>query len=351
MSRPFRLGFFMVSALAIFALGVFLIGDRQFLFSRTYELSTAFTNVSGLIDGAEVRVGGINRGTVTRIDLPAQPGGQMTVLMRLDRATLAVLRTDSVASIETDGLLGDKHIEITFGSSGAAGVGNGVRIAGSETPDLLGDIEQTAAQLKEIGTKINAGEGTIGALVNDRQVYDRLQAATTQAQLGATAFQDNMQALKHNFLLSGFFNRRGYDDSSKLTEHEVAGLPQGPFLKKFVYDGRKLFGSDVGTKLKQTRPLDEVGRTLEGQSFGLAVVVAQAGMKGDSDAVRVLTQARAMNVRDYLVQHFKMDDTRLKTMGLGKDEQGTDDGGSVAIVIYRPGVTVPPAGPAAPGRR
>src|SRR6478609_4505769 len=105
MSRPFRLGLFIIVALVIFGTGVFLIGRRQFLLSPTYRLTTSFNSVAGLINGAEVHVGGLNRGTVTRIELPHEPDAQMTVVMKMDRGTQDVLRQDSVASIATDGLL------------------------------------------------------------------------------------------------------------------------------------------------------------------------------------------------------------------------------------------------------
>jgi outer membrane protein OmpA-like peptidoglycan-associated protein len=87
-------------------------------------------------------------------------------------------------------------------------------------------------------------------------------------------------------------------------------------------------------KLRQTKPLDEAGRDLESQPFGLAVIVARNSMKGDSDEVRVLTQARALNVRDYLVGHFRMDDTKLKTKGAGKEGSAQDSGDKIEILIY-----------------
>ena len=59
MSRMARLGAFIFAALFIFALTVFLIGEKQLLFSRTYHLKTTFDNVAGLDEGAPVRVGGV----------------------------------------------------------------------------------------------------------------------------------------------------------------------------------------------------------------------------------------------------------------------------------------------------
>src|SRR5437667_3125809 len=117
MSRAVRLGIFIVFTLAILAAGIFLIGNRQFLFSSTYQIKAAFKNVAGLNNGAEVRVGGIHKGTVKQIQLPAQPGGQMTVVMAMEKSTRKVIRKDSVAAIQTEGLLGNKYVEISFGSN------------------------------------------------------------------------------------------------------------------------------------------------------------------------------------------------------------------------------------------
>src|SRR5947208_13744326 len=98
MSKNLRLGLFIVSTLLIFGIGVFWIGSQQFLFHSTYQLRGEFKNVSGLIDGAMVRVGGINKGTVKRIDLPQRPDGKVTVVMNLERATRGVIKKDSIAS-------------------------------------------------------------------------------------------------------------------------------------------------------------------------------------------------------------------------------------------------------------
>jgi phospholipid/cholesterol/gamma-HCH transport system substrate-binding protein len=350
MSRAFRLGLFVVSTLAILAAGIFLIGERQFLFSSTYQLKTTFKNVAGLNNGAEVRVGGIHKGTVERIQLPTKPGGDMTVFMELESATKKIIRTDSVALIQTEGLLGNKYVEISFGSDEAATVTNGSSIGSvppldiadlmrktneilDTTKQTMSNVQDSSERFSEITSKIDQGVGTVGALVNDRKVYEQLNEASAQARLGAAAFQENMQALKNNFLLRGFFNRRGYGDSTRLTQHEIADLPSGTYLKRFTYDPTKIF-ADVNTaKLKNDTLLREAGLSLEANPFGVAVVVASSGMKGDTEELRTLMRARAMVVRDYLVKNFRMDDSRVKTMWVGK-RQSTSDVGTVDIVVY-----------------
>ena len=79
MSTAFRVGVLLVMALLFLCIGVFLIGNKEFLFSRTYRLKAEFQNVAGLNSGAEVRIGGIHQGTVKEIDLPSQPDAKVTV--------------------------------------------------------------------------------------------------------------------------------------------------------------------------------------------------------------------------------------------------------------------------------
>jgi len=75
---------------------------------------------------------------------------------------------------------------------------------------------------------------------------------------------------------------------------------------------------------------------LEQGPYGLVVVASHADLKGDSAKQLELTQARSAVVRDYLVEHFKLDDTRIKTFGAGKSATG-QDGGEVEVLVYPPG--------------
>jgi phospholipid/cholesterol/gamma-HCH transport system substrate-binding protein len=116
MSTAFRVGVLVVMALVFLSTGVFLIGNKDFLFSSTYRLKAEFQNVAGLNNGAAVRIGGIHQGTVKEIDLPSQPDGKVTVAMNVKSETRNIIKKDSRASIKTEGLLGDKYVEISFGS-------------------------------------------------------------------------------------------------------------------------------------------------------------------------------------------------------------------------------------------
>ena len=185
MSRAARLGAFIVTTLAILAVGIFIIGSKQYLFTSTYHLKAQFSNVVGLDAGAEVRVGGVHSGTVHSIELPHQPGDKITVVMDLDKSTHEIIKQDSVASIETEGLLGNEYLAISFGSAGAADVRDGDTIA-SQPPLAMSDLikkssgildssqqaiknaTRATANLNSISAKIDRGQGTVGALVNDK---------------------------------------------------------------------------------------------------------------------------------------------------------------------------------------
>jgi phospholipid/cholesterol/gamma-HCH transport system substrate-binding protein len=368
MSRAARLGAFIVATLAILAAGIFIIGSKQYLFSSTYQLKAQFDNVEGLDDGADVRLGGVHRGTVHSIVLPHKPGEKVTVVMDLARATHEVIKQDSVATIETEGLLGNQYMAISFGSPGTADVRDGDTIASQpplEMSDLLQktsgllDSSQQAIQnatratanLDSISAKINSGQGTAGALVNDKTLYNNLEQTSgamhntmLQAEAGATDFQENMEALKHNFFLRGYFKSRGYEDSSELTKNEIDGLPQGAPVKQFSYSAKQLFDKQDSAKLKNQKSLNDGGEFLASNQFGFAVIVASTGMQGDTQKDLVLTEARAMTVREYLVENFGFDDSQLKTLGMGKQTEASSDAGwgTVQILIYPAGTEIPP---------
>jgi len=343
MSREFRLGLFIVVTMSILAAGIFLIGSKEFLFSSTYQLRTYFQNVAGLNDGAVVRVGGIQKGTVKHLDLPGRPDEKVTVVMNLESGTRCIIKKDSVASIKSEGLLGDKYVEISFGSEGAEAVKDGDTI-GSEKPleiselikktdGILNTTNDAVQNVASITSKLNRGEGTMGALINDKSMYQHANAAAAEAKAGATSFSEDMEALKHNFLLRGFFKNRGYEDSSELKKHEIARLPSEAYIKKFSYDAKQMFDQPDNAKLKNHKTLNDAGKFLEQNPFGLAVVSAYTGMKGDSEKARTLTEARSVVIRDYLAENFKLDDSRIKTRGWGEVKDGGETS-KVEILIY-----------------
>jgi outer membrane protein OmpA-like peptidoglycan-associated protein len=286
--------------------------------------------------GADGRLGGIRKGTVRSIQLPKTPDGKVVVNMDLAKETQAIVKQDSVASIQSEGLLGDKYVEVSFGSL------EGARLKGGETIDSqapldISDLFQKANQMLDTGeealdnidqitAKVNTGQGTAGKLINDTTLYK-------QAAAGVTSLHEDADALQHNFLLRGFFKNQGYSNPAEITEHEVPQLPKDQATKSFAYSPEDLFDKPDAAKLKNAKSLDAAGLFLQSQKFSLAVVVVSTGGKGDSDKERVLSEARGFVVRKYLVDNYQFDDTRLKTMGLGKSADASPDG-SIEIRVY-----------------
>jgi hypothetical protein len=169
------------------------------------------------------------------------------------------------------------------------------------------------------------------------------RATMLEAKAGVTDFQENMEAMKHNFLLRGFFKSRGYEDSAELAKNEIERLPEGAPVKQFTYAAKQLFDKQDSAKLKNQKSLNPGGEFLANNQFGFAVVAVSTGMEGDTQKDLVLTEARAMVVRQYLVENFGFDDSQLKTLGMGKQKGAADSGwGSVQIFIYPAGTEIPP---------
>ena len=188
MSRTARLGAFIIAALTILVSGIFMIGGKRYLFTPTYRLNAQFASVVGLESGAEVRVGGVRAGSVRTLELPSRPTDKIMVRMDLDRSTRNIIKQDSIATIETEGLLGSQYVAISFGSAKGTDVADGSTIA-SQPPlemaalfnkangildssqEALKNVTHATANLSSISTKINNGQGTIGSLINDKKIY------------------------------------------------------------------------------------------------------------------------------------------------------------------------------------
>src|SRR5207237_6135114 len=219
-----------------------------------------------------------------------------------------VIKRDSISTIRSEGLVGDKFVEISFGSTDAPKVNDGDTIQSEpplqfselmqKTSQLLDsakgaitNVDETTSNLKSITSKIDRGSGTIGALITDKKVYQNVNA-------GANAFQENMEALKHNFFLRGFFKERGFESSADLKKNEISQLPDKPVSKKFAYEAKKVFDKPDTAKLKNEKNLNDAGDYLQNNRFGVAVVAAYTDMKGDTQTDRLLREARAMLGRD-----------------------------------------------------
>jgi phospholipid/cholesterol/gamma-HCH transport system substrate-binding protein len=115
-TRLAAVGAFVVGGVLLFSVGLFLIGSRRMLFTDTFELYAEFSQIAALDNGAKVRVSGMDAGEVQSIQVPATPSGRFRVRMRVRSDLHQLLRLDSVATIQNDGLVGNKFVQIDSGT-------------------------------------------------------------------------------------------------------------------------------------------------------------------------------------------------------------------------------------------
>jgi phospholipid/cholesterol/gamma-HCH transport system substrate-binding protein len=127
-----RIGTFILAGLLVFLAIIYLLGAQARYFERKYDLIAEFSEVGGLIEGATVRLAGVQIGRVTNVTLPPEPGGKVKVTLTIARRFADRIRRDSEARIVTQGLLGDKLVEITIGTAGAPVLPPGAHLAATE---------------------------------------------------------------------------------------------------------------------------------------------------------------------------------------------------------------------------
>jgi phospholipid/cholesterol/gamma-HCH transport system substrate-binding protein len=308
-----KLGLFVLAGLIVLILSFYMIGKNRNLFGSTFELRSRFSNLNGLVEGSNVLFAGIQGGTVKKIDIIADTSIEVTMI--IDDKVRAYIHKNALASIGTDGLMGNKVVNILPGNNNSplvenhdlllsqkmvntdemlqtlsktnnniAGISEGLkttvlRINNSSVWGVLNDkslglslksslrninkatvnanqitksindmVTQTqngkgtlgtllsdtasANNLKEAIAKIklasdnantmtahlNAmvqginkdmanGKGSINTLLRDTVMAKNLKATMDNVQKGTDAFNQNMEALKHNFLFRGYFKR------------------------------------------------------------------------------------------------------------------------------------------------
>src|SRR5262245_43091519 len=174
-SRYLGLGAFVVAALVATVLGIFSIGRNGGLFGQTLTLKASFPTIGGVQEGTRVRVQGIDAGIVSRIGLPQSPGQPVVLDLELDRRFAGLVRKDARAALATQGMIGQRVVEISPGSSAESPAVDGDSIAADppiELSQLLAQAQQAGDDLRKMGTKL----GT----VIDR--VDRLAARVEEGQ-------------------------------------------------------------------------------------------------------------------------------------------------------------------------
>ena len=211
-----RLGLFILIGLSLFVLAIFIIGKQRNLFNPVFKITSTFYNVSGLQVGNNVRLFGINVGTVDQISIINDSTVRVDMLIRTD--VNRFIKKDSEIAIGSEGLIGDRLLIITQGSSDAEIVGDGDNLISEEpveTDAIMASLRVTAGnaeiisqELAEIMVKINSGKGTLGRLIQDSTISANFNQTMLNLNKSSKGLNENMEAVKHNFLLKGYFNKK-----------------------------------------------------------------------------------------------------------------------------------------------
>jgi len=437
--RAVGAGAFVLIGLLLFAVALFMIGDRRMLFERRFTVYTELSRLGELEPGAPVRVAGAGAGEVVDIDPPSRPSAKFRVKMQVREALHPIIRTDSVAVPETEGLLGGVFLNIGAGTDQALPVADGGTIPGRESfqmSDLLqqasvtmmmigdtvaalrGDAETAMKEIagtsqeahalletmrpdleamaangrvissdtREVIAKINNGQGTVGRLVNNDDLYRQLQEVTRQAQdlmgnlhqvsdearraivdfkskdgpaqglvadMRATIGQareatadlaDNMEAMKHNFLLRGFFNRRGYYDLDAISpaKYQAGVLENGKrkamriWLRAALLFEPATDGTEVLSASGRARIDSAMSTYLKYVPTNPVVVEGYAPASTAAERFR-LSRRRAGTVRQYIVGKYDVPSQNVGFIGLGEDALNSPDKGrwdGVALTLF-----------------
>ena len=154
-------GAFVIAGLLLFAVGLFFIGDRRMLFTDTMTIHAEFSSIAALDIGGKVRVAGMDAGEVEEIRVPAGPSGKFRVRMRVRQDLLPLLRLDSVASIQNDGLVGNKFVQIQSGSDASPQLADQGTIQSREPFDIADLMQMMSDTLATVNTMLVDVKGRV----------------------------------------------------------------------------------------------------------------------------------------------------------------------------------------------
>lgn len=270
-----KLGMFVIVGLLLFVITIYFVGKQQNLFGDTFLLKSKFKTVSGLKVGNNVRFSGINVGTISEIELINDSAVVVSLLMEED--VQKYIKKDAMASIGSDGLMGDKVMTISPGISSNETVKDNDFIKSKspvEMEDLMKSVKTSVdnagiitAQLAEFTYTMNNGDGTLAKLMNDKEFANSLKKTLTNLEASTkefssfTASMNNgkgilskvvnneqlgtkvdstmsnlekgskqltelMEAAKHNFLFRGYFNKQQKAEDKKVEDLEKEVLKE-----------------------------------------------------------------------------------------------------------------------------
>jgi phospholipid/cholesterol/gamma-HCH transport system substrate-binding protein len=256
-----KLGIFIFLGSTLLVVLIFLLGNKDQLFTSTFTVKTYFQNTGGLRNGASVRFGGIDVGAVKGVRIVNDGTGRIEISMRIKDEIKPFLKKDSKASIETEGLVGNKVVVITMGSDKAEGIANGGTILAieplsfadiiAETQGIMAYTKDMTKNLAEIVYKVNEGEGTIGKILNDDQLYNAATNLTKSADRSMVSLTNDMKDVIALFDDLG----KGVEDVVRNINNVVTRIDT---VLQGVSEGKGILGSFVSDKGKESESINQI---------------------------------------------------------------------------------------------
>ena len=264
-----KLVMFVIIGLVLFVTTIYFVGKQKNLFGATFELNSKFNSVNGLEVGNNVRFSGINIGTVEEIEFLTDTS--VVIKLVIKEEVRKYIKKDAIASISSDGLMGDKVLTISSGrdsnvivedndniaskqaiemddlmvsvkkSVDNAGVitaqlaqfsysmnnGNGALSKlvsdeefGNSIKNMVTNLENSSNEFEKFTVKMNNGKGALSKFVTDEKMGRMIDSTLTNVKKGTEGLNEVIEAAKHNFLLRGYFNKKKRAEDKKLDDLE-----------------------------------------------------------------------------------------------------------------------------------
>lgn len=454
MSRPVKVGIFVVGGIALFCAGLFLIGSSARLFGSHFVVYARFNNIASLATGATVRVGGMQAGQVAGIQVPKSPSGKFQLKLNISQKFHPIIRKDSVASIETQGFVGNQFVDIKEGTAnspkcaagctlptkepvsmgklmregsslvkniqvtvrnanttmqnfakvgknankmivalqpkvaqitsnanailaevrhgkGAAGKLLTGKTVGANVAATLANAKKASANFAQTSRKINVVVSglqhkdlpaihktlqntqqmtgrlnqAVGSFVGSQKKSQRMaktvQSTIDRAQQAMGNLAGDTAAIKTNFLFRGFFNRRGFYNLSTITpsKYKSSRFVKHPRVRVWLAAASLFKAGPNGSP-----DLTAAGRTVLDRRMSALVrylpnnpvVVEGYASSGPPNRQYLISRERAIEVRNYLIQHFSLKPKRVGFMPLAShppSKTGRKEWNGVCLVL------------------
>ncbi len=288
-----RIGLFVLLSLVVLLGLIYLLGVQARLFEARYDLVAEFTEVGGLLPGATVRLAGVQIGRVSNVRLPAAPGEKVRVTLNIARRFADRIRKDSVARIETQGLLGDKLVEISLGSPDAPALKPRESIDTRDPVEFSRLAGEGVAILKNVATlsvnlnstveafnKSGALDALSATLHSTRQTTEQIGRITRQVEQG-----------------KGWLHVLVYEEPEALrrltalladTERLLAQAEQGEHLVSVLFSAES--GRAARRLLEAMESLSEMTEKAQGPDSLVGTLLLDPHYKGVADDLRTLAR-------------------------------------------------------------